>query len=60
MMLSVPLQIEYICLTSTSYKKKEEARRAALEKVGAAVFKSNDGKKKGWKKNASRSKWHFQ
>ena len=33
-------------------KRKEEARRAALEKVGAAVFKSNDGKKKGWKKNA--------
>ena len=33
-------------------KRKEEARRAALEKVGAAVFKSSDGKKKGWKKNA--------
>ena len=33
-------------------KRKEEARRAALEKVGASVFKSNDGKKRGWKKNA--------
>jgi hypothetical protein len=33
-------------------KRKEQARRAALEKVGAAVFKSNDGNKKGWKKNA--------
>ena len=44
-------QIQQI-ICSKLQKRKEEARRAALEKVGAAVFKSNDGKKKGWKKNA--------
>jgi hypothetical protein len=35
-------------------KRKEQARRAALEKVGAAVFNSQDGK--NWKNKAKKDK----